>query len=97
VNDINKYWEQALEIIAAKIDRTPFQTWFKSTSGAYDGEIFIVDCPTAFAKEWIYSRYANVVLAAIEQATGNSAVKIAFRSVQEKPEPINKDRVSILY
>lgn len=90
------YWEQVLLIIAGTIDRTPFITWFKGTTAAYDGETFVIDCPTAFAKEWLYSRYWNVILRAVEQVTGNDSVKIGFQSATDKPEKANKDRVSIL-
>lgn len=89
-------WKQALDIIAGTIDPKPFKTWFKDTTAAYDGEMYIIECPTAFAKEWLYSRYGNVILSAVEQATGNDTVKIGFQTIKTKPEPINKDRVSLI-
>lgn len=96
VTSAARTWIQTLDIIAETIDRTPFTTWFKDTSGAYDGETFVIDCPTAFAKEWLYSRYWNVILSAVEQVTGNDSVKIAFQASKDTPEKVNKDRVSIL-
>jgi len=57
VTSATRTWIQDLGIISETIDRTPFTTWFKDTTAAYNGETFVINCPTAFAKEWLYSRY----------------------------------------
>jgi chromosomal replication initiation ATPase DnaA len=95
-NENSVYWEQALDIIARTTEPKAFMTWFKDTTATYDGETFFIDCTTAFAKEWLYSRYWNVILSTVEQVTGNDTVKVAFRTSTDKPEKVNKDRVSIM-
>ncbi|KIL35730.1 hypothetical protein SD70_31950 [Gordoniibacillus kamchatkensis] len=75
-----KSWLQALEYIAEEIPPVPFQTWLTGTTGAYDGETFVVSCPNLFTVEVLSDKYADVIHAAVKRATGNDGVKIAFQA-----------------
>ncbi|MFB5762354.1 DnaA N-terminal domain-containing protein [Paenibacillus medicaginis] len=95
-NDATELWLQALETVKKTVEPIQFQTWFKETSATFDGEIFVIICPTSFGKEWLCSRYSNVVLSAVELATGNNAIKISFRSLKRPVEAIDKSHVTLV-
>ncbi|MDQ1912314.1 DnaA N-terminal domain-containing protein [Paenibacillus sp. GD4] len=80
MTDAAKLWIQALNFIAGEVDTVPFQTWFKDTYAEYDGESFVIVCPTAFAREWLSEKYCEVILSAVKQATGNDAVTLTIRA-----------------
>ncbi|WP_010632164.1 DnaA N-terminal domain-containing protein [Sporolactobacillus vineae] len=90
-------WEQALKMIAGEVRPVEYGTWFNKTTATYDGVLFIVTCPNAFTKEWLYEHYSNVILNAVEKVTGNDKVKIGLRSFDPPPaEPIDKSRVVLI-
>ncbi|WP_438496835.1 DUF1266 domain-containing protein [Paenibacillus sp. IHBB 3054] len=43
VTSATRTWIQALGIISETIDRTPFTTWFKDTTAAYNDETFVIE------------------------------------------------------
>ncbi|MFB5677455.1 DnaA N-terminal domain-containing protein [Paenibacillus terreus] len=81
-HDAAEWWLQTLEIVKKTVEPVSFQTWFEKTSATFDGEMIVITCPTPFAQEWLYARYSNVILHAVELATGNPAIKIAFQSLE---------------
>lgn len=89
-------WDQALKLIAREIKSAAYNTWFQETKGSYDGETFVIECANEFSTDWLYERYAHVVLKAAEQVTGSDQVKISFqtrKTVQPAVEAVDKLRV----
>jgi len=80
MTDAAKVWVQTLNIIAGEVATVPFQTWFKDTYAEYDGESFVVVCPTAFAREWLSEKFYDVILSAVRKATRNEVVTLSIRT-----------------
>jgi transcriptional regulator with XRE-family HTH domain len=73
-------WVQALNIIQSKLSKPSYDTWFKYTSAAFDGQSFTIYCQSNFAKEWLLVRYSSMILTTIEQILCNKEIKIYIQS-----------------
>ena len=55
-----------------QLPRPTFETWLKSTEGvADDGEVFVVEVPTAFAVEWLEKRMFHSLQRTLEKVAGH--------------------------
>lgn len=78
-------WAKALEILQEKISKPSFETWFKSTRAIdFQDDVLTVAVPHDFAKDWLNSRYANLIEETLKIVT-NRNVRIHFvSSLDEK-------------
>ena len=55
-----------------QLPRPTFETWLKSTEGvAENGEVFVVEVPTAFAVEWLEKRMFHSLQRTLEKVAGH--------------------------
>ena len=58
-----KIWEGVLAQIELEVSKPNFNTWFKNTFAIQqDGSTFIVGVPNEFNKEWLYTKFNNLIL-----------------------------------
>lgn len=64
-------WQYVLSMIQTKISKPSFDTWFKATKAGFISEReILITAPTAFAVEWLESRYVKIIRAALEEYLG---------------------------
>ncbi|TYP73275.1 helix-turn-helix domain-containing protein [Paenibacillus methanolicus] len=87
-------WTKALIKIKSQMDIRSFDTWFENTKAEYVEGTFIIYSPIDFATEWLHSRYSKLVLQILEETTGESYVKVEFRTMDNRVPP-NKQKATI--
>ncbi len=67
-------WEEALELISQQVNEGTFRIWFEPTVGLglADGT-YSVGVASDFAKDWIDSRFRNLMSDAVSQVLGEPA------------------------
>jgi chromosomal replication initiator protein len=66
-------WCNSLEIVKSQISIQSFNTWLKSTNGTYlDDTVLRVSVPNKFALNWIADKFHNMILSAVNSASGRS-------------------------
>lgn len=83
---IQELWSQTLDSIQNKISKPSFETWLKATEAInMENDILIVCAPNDFARDWLESRYADLVRDTLKEVTGGSKIGVKFVSqTQEK-------------
>lgn len=66
--ELNKIWEQVLEIMANELAKPSFETWLKETkANSLDGNTFYVSVPNEFTRDWVEARYALALRKTLRQ------------------------------
>lgn len=98
MDHIQELWAQVLSRIQQKVSKPSFETWLKATEAVdYQNETLYVAAPNDFARDWLDSRYADIVRDTLKDVT-NSIIGIRFISRSEEdeqmepspPKPIEK-------
>lgn len=80
VVQVQQIWTQTLEAIQNKISKPSFETWLKSTEAIeLEEDRLIVVAPNEFARDWLESRYADLVRETLFEVTG-SPLNVKFIS-----------------
>ncbi|KXS44077.1 MAG: chromosomal replication initiator protein, partial [Candidatus Frackibacter sp. T328-2] len=89
--DLAHIWQKALEIFQSKLSKPSFQTWLKSTKLiAIEENNILVEVPNEFSKDWLETRYDNLIKETINQLINrNLDVKFVIPEPQ-KEESNNK-------
>ncbi len=60
--EISELWQKTLSLVEKQVSKPSFETWLKSAipTGFYN-ETLIVEVPHQFAKDWLESRYADMI------------------------------------
>jgi chromosomal replication initiator protein len=71
-------WDETLEIIKRDLNTPTFKTWFEHAAplGMVD-DTFVIAVQNDFARDWLESRYAELIRSALSRATG-SPVAVSF-------------------
>jgi chromosomal replication initiator protein len=71
-------WQKALAILETQLTKPSFETWLKSTSLlSFDGNLVTIGVANEFAKDWLESRYANLIRTTVRNIL-NQEVQIRF-------------------
>jgi len=75
---IQELWAQALAHIQKKLSKPSFETWLQATEAVdYQDDTLIVSAPNEFSRDWLESRYANMVRDTLQEVTG-SVIGVQF-------------------
>jgi chromosomal replication initiator protein len=83
---IQEIWARTLEAIQEKISKPSFETWLKQTEAVdLSGDTLIVSAPNDFARDWLESRYSDLVQATVREVTGTLlTVKFVSHTADKK-------------
>lgn len=74
----DQVWEEALGIIETELSKPSFETWLKSTKPiSLTSNLAIICVPNDFAKDWLESRYIQLIKGAID-TVANTDVTLKF-------------------
>ncbi|GEK59649.1 chromosomal replication initiation protein DnaA [Marinococcus halophilus] len=93
MENITDLWNQTLELMQEKVSKPSYETWLKATEASdLQGDTVIIEAPNEFARDWLESRYTNLITDALEDITG-SALQVKFvipqaeSPVENEPAP----------
>lgn len=70
--DSDPLWEEALELISRQVNEGTFRIWFEPTMGlGLEDGVYRVGVASPFAKDWIDSRFGDIMAEAVSQVMGN--------------------------
>ncbi|NLM97292.1 MAG: chromosomal replication initiator protein DnaA, partial [Halanaerobiaceae bacterium] len=72
-DELNHIWQETLNKIKEKLSNPSFKTWFSDTKAVElnDKEQLIIEVPNDFIKDWLQSRYINLITEIIRGLTRN--------------------------
>lgn len=72
MENVNQLWSQALDVIQKKVSKPSFDTWLKATlAHSLKGNQLIITAPNEFARDWLESRYYDLISDTILDLTGS--------------------------
>lgn len=91
-DELNHIWQETLNKIKEKLSNPSFKTWFSDTKPVElnDQEQLIIEVPNDFIKDWLQSRYINLIAEIIKGLTTNQWEPI-FLTREEIEELKNKN------
>ncbi|WP_048601635.1 chromosomal replication initiator protein DnaA [Rubeoparvulum massiliense] len=85
---IAQLWDSTLKAIEKKLSKPSYDTWLKSTEAVdLDEDTLIICAPNEFARDWLESRYSNLIMETVKEVTGQ-LFQVRF-IVHSKEEPGN--------
>lgn len=64
-------WDKALSLIQTRLSKPSFETWLKSTTATFlDDNTLLIIAPNEFTRDWLESRYADLILETLFELTG---------------------------
>ena len=71
MENIEDLWASTLESIKEKVSKPSYDTWLKNTNAdSIVDDTLIVSAPNEFARDWLESRYTNLISDALFEVTG---------------------------
>ncbi|WP_186576859.1 chromosomal replication initiator protein DnaA [Aquibacillus kalidii] len=78
MENIHELWTNTLQSIQDKISKPSYDTWLKNTTAdSIEEDTLIVSAPNEFARDWLESRYTDLISDALFEVTG-SRLKTKF-------------------
>lgn len=72
MENLNDLWNQTLEVIQKKVSKPSFETWLKATvAHSLKGDELVITAPNDFARDWLDSRYLDLISETIFDLTGS--------------------------
>lgn len=79
-------WNNVLADIRQHVTEQQFDTWFRGLRpGRSSEDAFEITTQNSFAREWIRSRFSDVILAALEKVTGGRRPALRFVVREDAP------------
>ncbi|MFC7370810.1 chromosomal replication initiator protein DnaA [Fictibacillus iocasae] len=86
MENISDLWSKALAAIEKKVSKPSFETWLKSTTAhALQNDTLVITAPNDFARDWLESRYSNLISETLKDVTG-AALDVKFIIPQNQIE-----------
>ncbi|OZM56562.1 chromosomal replication initiation protein DnaA [Lottiidibacillus patelloidae] len=86
MENINDLWSKALTEIEKKLSKPSFETWLKSTKAhGLTNDTLTVTAPNEFARDWLESRYSQLISDTLEAITG-TYLNVKFIIPQNKQD-----------
>jgi chromosomal replication initiator protein len=88
MENLNDLWNQTLEVIQKKVSKPSFDTWLKATvAHTLKGDELVITAPNDFARDWLESRYLDLISETIFDLTGSKlAIKFIIPHNQQMDE-----------
>ena len=98
MDDLNSIWMKVLDNVKDKVNTPTFKTWFEPIKPiSIKKNLVTVSVNSPFAKEWLESRYLQMLLESVQKAIDNSA-KLTITvdaGISEKERRMGEDEPGI--
>lgn len=72
MENVNELWSQALDVMQKKVSKPSYDTWLKATNAhSLQGNQLVITAPNEFARDWLESRYLELISETIYDITGS--------------------------
>ncbi|WP_124726253.1 chromosomal replication initiator protein DnaA [Staphylospora marina] len=89
---MKEIWARTLELIQDRISKPSFETWLKNTEAVeLSGDRLIVAAPNDFTREWLESRYQELVQGIVREVTGSDLTVTFVCRTEERPAGTERD------
>ncbi len=95
---IEELWDETLHTIKEQLSRPSYDTWLKSTRPlALKNGVLLVEAPNEFARDWLETRYAELIEQVLENITSSPLeVKFTISTTEEAdPQRTSRQRKSL--
>ncbi len=95
---IEELWDETLQTIKEQLSRPSYDTWLKSTRPlALKNGVLLVEAPNEFARDWLETRYAELIEQVLENITSSPLeVKFTISTTEEAdPQRTSRQRKSL--
>jgi chromosomal replication initiator protein len=95
VESIQELWQEVLKLIANKLSKPSFDTWFKQTQAIkLKKDTITIEVPNEFTRDWLDSKYRPLIEEMLFEVTGTELqVKLITPENQdEQPIPVVQQR-----
>ncbi len=80
MDHIQELWTRTLEVLQDQVSKPSFETWLKATKAiSFENNVLTISTPSEFAREWLESRYTNIIHSTLHAMTGTD-IKLNFTS-----------------
>ncbi len=84
MDHVQELWAQTLNEIQKSVSKPSFETWLKATEAIeLDGDVLVIAVPNNFSRDWLESRYANIIRQKLKAVT-NKSIGVKFISREEE-------------
>jgi len=84
-------WQHLLDIFSKQLARPTFEMWFKNVTTLHeDASSLTIGVPSEFARDWIVSRYYDVIKETIDTIKGQPTT-ITVEVVQQQPQELSTE------
>ncbi|KGP73225.1 chromosomal replication initiator protein DnaA [Pontibacillus yanchengensis] len=95
MENIKELWDNTLSQIEEKISKPSFETWLKSTKAdSLKDDTLVIVAPNEFARDWLESRYANLIADTLYEVTG-AQLRTKFIIPETKEESVDDVKPAI--
>lgn len=86
LDHVQELWSQTLSEIQKNVSKPSFETWLKATEAIeLKNNLLIIAVPNNFARDWLESRYADIIRKKLKALTKQSiGVKFIIRGEEEE-------------
>lgn len=97
MNKIKETWNKTLAEIEIEISKPNYNTWFKKTFAAdKQGSIFFVGVPNEFNKEWLQTRFNDMILEKISKHDPSiTKIEYIIKKTQTETKDIKNKKESL--
>ncbi|KGX93673.1 chromosomal replication initiation protein [Pontibacillus halophilus JSM 076056 = DSM 19796] len=89
MENITELWNTTLSHVEEKISKPSFETWLKSTKAdSLKDDTLIITAPNEFARDWLESRYADLISDTLYEVTG-AQLRTKFIIPESKDESLD--------
>ncbi|GAA0377975.1 chromosomal replication initiator protein DnaA [Bacillus horti] len=72
MENVNELWSKALGVMQKKVSKPSYDTWLKQTNAhSLKGDQLVIAAPNEFARDWLESRYLELISETIYTITGS--------------------------
>ncbi|WP_018249403.1 chromosomal replication initiator protein DnaA [Orenia marismortui] len=94
-DEIKEIWSATLSSIEEELSKPSFETWFKPTEIlAIQNNTIIIEVPNEFAKDWLKTKYSNLIKETLLKITNKShQVKFVIPEMEEEEIFLEKEEL----
>ncbi|MDT3704272.1 MAG: chromosomal replication initiator protein DnaA [Thermincola sp.] len=93
--NLSDSWQKALAIMEKQVSNPSYETWIKPIHPIdFSGQTVILQVPNDFAKDWLESRYYDLIKTSLEGVT-DQEICPTFVAVSEADETVNGNKTPV--
>lgn len=94
--DLSDSWQKALSIMEKQVSTPSYETWIKPIHPVdFNDKVIILQVPNDFAKDWLESRYYDLIKSSLEEVTGQEICPTFVAASKPDETPVKDNKTSV--